>query len=61
VIEAQFHSGIRKVTDVFKHLNTEVLDESVWKRFDDNGRLFWNMNTPGDFEEARRILESHQA
>jgi len=61
VIEEQFNRGVRKVTDVFKHLKTEVLDESVWKRFDTNGRLFWNMNTPADYEEVRRILETHEA
>jgi molybdenum cofactor guanylyltransferase len=58
IIEEQFTSGVRKVTEVFKHLRTEVLDESVWKRFDKDGRLFWNMNTPADYEEARRILEA---
>jgi hypothetical protein len=31
---------------------------SVWKRFDTEGRLFWNMNTPADFAEARRIIET---
>jgi molybdopterin-guanine dinucleotide biosynthesis protein A len=35
----------------------EVLDEPAWKRFDNDGRLFWNMNTPEDLAEARRILE----
>ena len=40
-----------------KHLPMEVLDESVWKRFDSDGRLFWNMNTPEDCELARKILE----
>jgi len=35
-----------------------VLDESSWKRFDNENRLFWNMNTPEDFVEARRILEA---
>ena len=57
VIEEQFNTGVRKVTEVFKHLRTEVLDESIWKRFDSKNRLFWNMNTPADYEEARRILE----
>ena len=36
----------------------EVLDEPSWKRFDTDGHLFWNMNTPEDFNEARRILEA---
>jgi molybdopterin-guanine dinucleotide biosynthesis protein A len=58
VIEDQFNKGVRKVTKVFEHLKTEVLDEAAWKRFDSDNRLFWNMNTPEDYEHARRILET---
>jgi molybdenum cofactor guanylyltransferase len=61
VVEQQFHHGVRKVTEVFKHLQSEVLDESTWKRFDSKNRLFWNMNTSADYEEARRILEAPEA
>ncbi len=57
-IQAAFDAGGRKVTEAMKHVPLEVLDESTWKRFDSDGRLFWNMNTPADYEEARRILES---
>jgi molybdenum cofactor guanylyltransferase len=57
-IQAVFDTGIRKVTEAMKRLPMEVLDESVWKRFDSHGRLFWNMNTPQDYEEARRIFET---
>jgi molybdopterin-guanine dinucleotide biosynthesis protein A len=57
-VQETFDSGVRKVTEAMKHLPMEILDESVWKRFDTNGRLFWNMNTPADYEEARRILET---
>ena len=53
-----FDRGVRKVTQALKEVRTEVLDESVWKRFDSAGRLFWNMNTPADFEEARRLRET---
>lgn len=56
-VESAFASGVRKVTEAMKRLPMEVLDESIWKRFDTNGRLFWNMNAPADYEEARRILE----
>jgi molybdenum cofactor guanylyltransferase len=58
VVQAAFGEGIRKVTQAMKRLSMEVLDESAWKRFDSGNRLFWNMNTPGDYEEARRILEA---
>jgi len=59
-VQTAFDSGVRRVTDAMKRLPMEVLDVSVWKRFDTKGRLFWNMNTPADYEEARRILEARQ-
>ncbi len=57
-LQSAFDSGVRKITEAMKRLPMEVLDEPAWKRFDTEGRLFWNMNTPADFAEARRILES---
>jgi molybdopterin-guanine dinucleotide biosynthesis protein A len=56
-IQAAFDAGGRKVTEAMKHVPMEVLDESAWKRFDSDGRLFWNMNTPEDYEEARKVFE----
>ena len=55
-----FERGVRRVNDGIALLRSEVLDERDWKRFDSAGRLFWNMNTPADYEEARRILEAEQ-
>lgn len=60
-VQSAFDSGVRKVTDAMQRLSIEVLDESAWKRFDKNGRLFWNMNTSEDFDQARRILETHES
>jgi molybdenum cofactor guanylyltransferase len=57
-IRALFDAGIRKVSEAMKRLPMEVLDEPVWKRFDSHNRLFWNMNTPDDYEAVRRILEN---
>jgi molybdopterin-guanine dinucleotide biosynthesis protein A len=57
-VQSAFDTGVRKVTDAMKRLPMEVLDESAWKRFDTDGRLFWNMNTQEDFAVARRILET---
>ena len=54
-LQAAFDEGVRKVTDGAKRLGVEVLDETHWKRFDTAGRLFWNMNTRQDYEEAVRI------
>ncbi|MGB7280648.1 MAG: molybdenum cofactor guanylyltransferase [Candidatus Acidiferrum sp.] len=55
-----FERGVRKVTAAIGELNSEVLDEADWKRFDSAGRLFWNMNTAADYEEARRIMDAGQ-
>jgi molybdenum cofactor guanylyltransferase len=60
-LQRAFESGVRKVTEGMKHLAMEVLDETHWKRFDSADRLFWNMNTPGDYDEAKRILEAESA
>jgi molybdenum cofactor guanylyltransferase len=57
---AAFERGVRKITEALKQVTTEVLDEADWKRFDSAGRLFWNMNTLADYQEARRILEAGQ-
>jgi molybdopterin-guanine dinucleotide biosynthesis protein A len=60
-LQRVFEGGVRKVTEGMKHLAVEVLDETHWKRFDSADRLFWNMNTPGDYEAAKRILEAESA
>jgi molybdenum cofactor guanylyltransferase len=57
-VQAAFDARVRKVTEAMKRLPREVLDVPVWKRFDTEGRLFWNMNTPADYEKAKRILEA---
>jgi molybdopterin-guanine dinucleotide biosynthesis protein A len=59
-LRAAFERGVRKITEALKQVTTEVLDEAHWKRFDSAGRLFWNMNTRADYQEARRILEAGQ-
>ena len=56
-IQAAFDGGGRKVSEAMKHASMEVLDEAEWKRFDTDGRLFWNMNTAADYEQARRVIE----
>lgn len=57
-LQYAFEDGIRKVTEAMKRVSMEVVNEKDWARFDKSGRLFWNMNTPAEYEEARRILES---
>jgi len=57
-LQYAFEDGIRKVTEAMKRVSMEVVDEGDWAQFDKSGRLFWNMNTPAEYEEARRILET---
>ena len=60
-LQKEFDSGTRKITDAMEKLRMEIVDEPDWKRFDKAGRLFWNMNTPKDYEEARRLLNAEHA
>lgn len=60
-LQNAFDGGVRKITEAMKSLEMEVVDEADWKRFDTAGRLFWNMNTAADFDEAKRILEAQRA
>jgi molybdenum cofactor guanylyltransferase len=55
-----FEGGLRRVTDAMKQLRMEVLDAADWKRFDNLNRLFWNMNTPANYEEAIRMLQTER-
>jgi molybdopterin-guanine dinucleotide biosynthesis protein A len=55
-----FEGGIRKITEAMRRLDIEIVDEKDWKRFDSAGRLFWNMNTATDYDEAKRILEGQR-
>ena len=59
-LQDAFEDGIRKVTEAMKRVSMEVVGEKDWARFDKSGRLFWNMNTPAEYEEARRILEAER-
>ena len=61
VLRDSFDAGVRKVTQAMKHCAMEVVDAGDWKRFDSDGRLFWNMNTPADYDEAKRVLEAERA
>ena len=59
-LQQAFERGTRKVTEAMKQLRVEILDETHWKRFDSAERLFWNMNTPADYEEAIGMLEAER-
>jgi molybdopterin-guanine dinucleotide biosynthesis protein A len=50
--------GVRKVTDAMEQLGIEFVTEGDWRHIDPNGRVLRNMNTPQDYEEARRWLDT---
>ena len=60
LLQGTFEAGVRKVTDAMKQLRMEILDETHWKRFDSAGRLFWNMNTLRDYQEALQMWRTGQ-
>lgn len=49
--------GIRKVTHAFAGLNVVHISESEWRPFSPDGKLFRNMNSPEDYQEARAHFE----
>lgn len=51
-IEAALARGVRKVTDGLAELTLTTIAPSEWKPFDPRGRLFKNINTPADYEQA---------
>jgi molybdenum cofactor guanylyltransferase len=57
IVEA-LQRGVRKVTDATEHLSIEFVAEESWRQIDPYGRVLRNMNTPQDYHEARRWLES---
>jgi len=57
-IEAALARGVRKITDGLKELTLTAIEPSEWKAFDPRGRLFKNVNTPADYEQARGEAET---
>ncbi|MGH9698719.1 MAG: molybdenum cofactor guanylyltransferase [Candidatus Acidiferrales bacterium] len=52
-IRAALEHGTRKVTEGLAGLRIEPLERAEWKAFDSQGKLFKNMNSPADYEEAK--------
>lgn len=56
-ISAAVNRGVRKITDALADLTLARIEPAEWKPFDPHGRLFKNINTPAEYEEARREAE----
>jgi molybdopterin-guanine dinucleotide biosynthesis protein A len=55
-MRAAVSEGNLKVRSFLETLRGEVIEPEEWKRFDSDGYLFKNMNTPEDYEEAVKRL-----
>lgn len=47
-----------KITSSFDGLRVNEISPATIARFDPAGRMFWNINTPSDYDRARRALEA---
>jgi molybdopterin-guanine dinucleotide biosynthesis protein A len=56
-ILAALERGVRKVTDAISDLRTEYEEEDEWREHDPDHCVLRNMNTPEDYEEARKWWE----
>jgi molybdopterin-guanine dinucleotide biosynthesis protein A len=57
-IVAALERGIRKVTDALAEFRKETPRESKWRELDPEGRVLRNMNSPSDYDEAKKRLEA---
>ena len=57
IIEQKIHEGDLKIQSLAAHpsLAIEILDESFFHEIDPYGKTFLNINTPADFDYARKI------
>lgn len=53
--------GVRKVTDALTDFQVQTVAESEWRKFDPDGRVLSNMNTPSDYDKARAWWEAAAA
>ncbi|MGB6877733.1 MAG: molybdenum cofactor guanylyltransferase [Candidatus Acidiferrales bacterium] len=60
-IAAAIERGVRKITDGLAELTLAPIAPAEWKAFDPRGRLFKNINTPAEYEQARTDAEAGQA
>jgi len=56
VFRGLLERGVRKVTQALLDIRVDSIPPAEWKRFDSDGLLFKNMNSPEDYEEAKARL-----
>lgn len=60
-IERQFARGDLALRNLLPELRVRWIDDEEIRRVDPSGQSFRNVNTPGDWEEARREAEDSRA
>lgn len=55
VIKQMFVEGELRVHALYNRISVRVVPPSEWRQFDPHGHSFFNINTPEDFNVARRI------
>lgn len=55
-MEEALRSGERKISGFFERARVRVLTQQEWKLYDPGGRLFRNLNTWEEYEQARAEL-----
>lgn len=51
-VERLLDADVFKVMRLFPEVDMRVLEPDQWRAFDPHGRLFVNLNTPGDYQQA---------
>jgi molybdenum cofactor guanylyltransferase len=59
-IAAALARGARKVTDVIEGLRMDVVYQREWRRLDPLALVLKNMNTPEDYDEARKWWDAEK-
>jgi molybdopterin-guanine dinucleotide biosynthesis protein A len=59
-IATALERGERKVSDVIEGLRLEVVPQREWRRLDPSALVLKNMNTPGDYDEARKWWDAEK-
>ena len=56
VIDQMFTEGELRVHALYERISVRAVAPAEWQQFDPEGVSFFNINTPTDFEKAKRML-----
>jgi molybdopterin-guanine dinucleotide biosynthesis protein A len=59
-IQAALRRGEQRMVSYFRDVRVREVEESEWRPIDPSGRAFFNVNTPDDLAEARRLAISEE-